>query len=333
MHLIRQFDGQQFSARARIRWIASVAGSVVARSASGERRGKSLQPYPRDLTRLDIDRWMTELSNWRRWGRDDSAGTVNLITPAKRKEAARLVKEGISVSMSLDADIPPKGAAEEDTERYAKFPHYTWQHIMRTNGVSMKHSSGYIIDTYSMSFHGNNTTHLDALCHFIYGGHAYNGVAADEITEWGAEKDDVMAFKNGFFTRGVLIDLPAFKGVSYLGDDEPIFPEDLQAWEDKTGTRVEPGDALFFRTGRWVRVREKGQLNLNTKAPGLYASCAKWLKERDISILGSDVVQDVRPSRIEGVNQPIHQLLLIAVGMPLFDNCDLEALSQQAARL
>ena len=33
------------------------------------------------------------------------------------------------------------------------------------------------------------------------------------------------------------------------------------------------------------------------------------------------------PSRIAGVAQPIHQLMLVALGIPIFDNCDLEALS------
>jgi kynurenine formamidase len=80
-------------------------------------------------------------------------------------------------------------------------------------------------------------------------------------------------------------------------------------------------------------VAKKGPLNLNVAAPGLYASCAKWLKERNIALLGSDVVQDVRPSRVEGVNQPIHQLLLVAMGTPLFDNCDLEAAAERAAVL
>jgi len=68
-------------------------------------------------------------------------------------------------------------------------------------------------------------------------------------------------------------------------------------------------------------------------APGLYASAGRWLKDRDIALLGSDVVQDVRPSRVEGVNQPIHQMFLNAVGTPLFDNCDLDAAAEQAAKL
>jgi len=71
------------------------------------------EKYPRNLTKADIDRWMTELSNWGRWGKDDHAGTANLITPAKRKQALALAKEGVTVSMSLDADLPAQGAAPE----------------------------------------------------------------------------------------------------------------------------------------------------------------------------------------------------------------------------
>ena len=43
------------------------------------------QPAAHQLTLADIERWMTELSNWGRWGKEDQMGTVNLITPAKRK--------------------------------------------------------------------------------------------------------------------------------------------------------------------------------------------------------------------------------------------------------
>ena len=310
-------------------------------------------PYPRNLTKADIERWMTELSNAGRWGKDDQAGTVNTITPAKRKQAAALVHDGVSVSMSLDADIAKEGesvpaasntpttnnpSGTNNTAQRGAGPQRggggrggpTWQHVMRSNGQNRQ--EGYVVDSYTVSFHGNNTTHLDALSHFIYNGHLYNGFPADSITAWGATKNDVTPFKNGFFTRGVLVDMTWLKGVPYLGDDEAIFPEDIEAWEKKSGVKIESGDAVFFRTGRWRRVAEKGPLNLNQQTPGLYASCAKWLHERDIALLGSDVVQDVRPSRVEGVNQPIHQMFLVAVGTPLFDNCDLEALSEAAGQ-
>ena len=49
-------------------------------------------------------------------------------------------------------------------------------------------------------------------------------------------------------------------------------------------------------------------------------------------MLGSDAASDVSPSQVDGVPQPIHQLVLIAMGMPIFDNCDLEALSDEAEK-
>jgi kynurenine formamidase len=323
----------QFDMRERLRWLGMLAGFAFAGASTPLRAdGK----YPRNLTKADIDRWMTELANWGRWGKQDQAGTVNLITPAKRKQAAALVKEGISVSLSLDADIAPKGSPESrnppPTAPGAR-PRYTWQHVMRSTGLNMRSPSGYAVDTIEVNFHGNSTTHFDALSHFIYEGHIYNGFPAAAVTNWGAEKNDVMPFKDGLVTRGVLIDWPRFKGVPYMGDEEAIYAEDLSDWETKTGVKIESGDCVLLRTGRWKRVAAKGPLDLNVATPGLYASCAKWLKERDVALLGSDVVQDVRPSRVADVNQPIHQLMLVAVGVPLFDNCDLEAAAEQAAKL
>jgi kynurenine formamidase len=311
--------------------IGAAALSLVGKSAAAPAEAMPPTITRRDLTKADIDSWMKELSNWGRWGKDDQAGTINLITPAKRRQAAALVKDGVSVSLSLDADIPLQGATDAVPEP-GKRSRYTWEHVMMRDGQNMKQPSGYAVDSYKVTFHGNNTSHLDALSHFIFEGHIYNGFPADTITQWGATKNDVMPFKDGFLTRGILVDIPLLKGVSYMGDDEAVFPEDLEAWEKKAGLRIGSGDAVFLRTGRWLRVKEKGDLDLNVKAPGLYATCGKWLKDRDIAILGSDVVQDVRPSRVEGVNQPIHQMFLVAVGTPLFDNCILEQVSQEAAK-
>jgi len=75
---------RQFAARDRIRPAAAAFTTIPANEAA---------EYPRSLTKDDIDRWMSELSNWGRWGKKDQAGTVNLITPAKRKQAPALIHE------------------------------------------------------------------------------------------------------------------------------------------------------------------------------------------------------------------------------------------------
>src|SRR6478736_6612617 len=88
-----------------------------------------------------LDRWMQELSNWGRWGKTDQAGTVNLITPAKRKAAAALVKEGFAVSLSSDADT----VKSDDNE----FP---FGHEMIATGLDANAMFG--MDIYSTRYHG-----------------------------------------------------------------------------------------------------------------------------------------------------------------------------------
>jgi kynurenine formamidase len=301
------------------------AGMLAAMVGGRKGQAAPIETYSRDVTKEDVDRWMKEFSNWGRWGRDDQAGTANLITPAKRRQAASQVREGVSISLARDADVVGQDVpATENGDR-----RHTWQHTMTRNVAGRK--DGFVIDTYMISFHNTRTTHLDAFAHGFYRGALYNGFSNDTITSWGATKNDVLPFKNGFLTRGVLIDIPALKGVPYLADDEAIYPEDLDAWERKAKVKIETGDAVFVRTGRWRRFLEKGLVG-DAQTPGLYASCAKWLRQRDVALLGSDATHDVRPSRVSGVDQPIHQLFLVALGTPLIDCCDLEAVSQAAIR-
>ncbi|MCA9821314.1 MAG: cyclase family protein, partial [Dehalococcoidia bacterium] len=51
-------------------------------------------------TEDEVLTYFDRCSNWGRWGPGDSAGTINLITPEKREEAARLVTSGRAVSLA-----------------------------------------------------------------------------------------------------------------------------------------------------------------------------------------------------------------------------------------
>ena len=270
------------------------------------------------LSSKDIDRWMSELSNWGRWGEDDELGALNLITPEKSQRAATLVKEGFSVSLARDAD------KDEAIDNPSPF-----RHVMTMTG--MDSDAQYCVDTYSVSYHGYAHTHLDALCHMFWKGKMYNGYPQQEVTEKGARRLDIQKLKKGIFTRGILFDIPRLKGVRYLEPGTPIYPEDLEAWEKKAGVKASSGDAVFIRTGRWTRRADLGLWDVIERSAGLHASCARWLKERDIVLLGSDAASDVHPSLVEGITHPIHQLVLIAMGVPILDSCDLEALGEAAA--
>jgi kynurenine formamidase len=285
-------------------------------SASGPSQAPPAHPK---LTAADIDGWMKQLSNWGRWGKDDQLGAINLITPAKRLRSLALVKEGIPVSLARDTNSE---TAEDNPQPY--------EHSMTLTGVGNR--GQFSLDKIGVSFHGYQHTHLDALCHMFWQGKMYNGFAQEEVTKDGAAKLSIAGLKQGIFTRGILIDLPRLKGVPYLEPGTPIYPEDLDAWEKMAKVKVSAGDVIFVRTGRWARRAALGPWNVSSNSAGLHASCAKWIKQRDVAIIGSDVASDLLPSGIEGVSHPIHQLVLVAMGVYIFDNCDLESVSEACAK-
>lgn len=263
------------------------------------------------VTKAQYERWKKELSNWGRWGKDDEIGTMNLITPAKRVQAAGLVKLGISVSLAHDVD----------TVKAIDNP-YPYEHKMLAIGR----------DSIAVNYHGIAHSHIDSLAHINFNGVFYNGYTPDPDTvmKHGHSKNSIHNLKNGIFTRGVLIDIPRLKGVPYLEPGTPIYVEDLEAWEKKTGVKVGPGDALFVRTGVWALRDAKGPWlrGRNGSQAGLDISVIPWLRERDIALMGSDHPQDVTPANLPGA---VHDFALVYLGIHLFDNLDLEALSETAA--
>jgi kynurenine formamidase len=240
---------------------------------------------------------------------------VNLITPARRKQAAALVTEGVSVSLARNTD--PKKSIDNSSPYVVK--------------MSPPVDGQFNMDEQTVFFHGVAHTHFDALSHVFHDGQMYNGFPESAVKPDGAEKLAVTAYSDGLFTRGVLVDFAWLRGVPYLDTSAVIYPADFDAWEKKTGVRIRSGDAVFVRTGRWAYRAAKGPWDIGARAAGLSALCARWLKQRDVAVLGSDSSHDASPSGIPGVSYPVHQLLIVAMGMPLFDQCDLEELAKAAA--
>jgi kynurenine formamidase len=272
----------------------------------------------REVTQAMVQQWMTDLSNWGRWGGDDQMGTLNLITQEKRLQAIGLARVGTSVSMSHNY------LKEQALDATSPFGHEM---------LGIGSPGVFRSDRYTIAYHGYAHSHLDSLCHMMHEGRLYNGYVRDEeVTESGCDKLAIINFKQGIVTRGILMDIARLKGVDYLEPGTPIYVEDLEAWEREAGIRVESGDVVLIRSGRWARRAEVGAWRTGREAAGLHASVVPWLRERGVSILGSDYTNDVLPSGVEGVTQPIHQLMLVALGTPLFDNLDLEAVAVEAAR-
>ena len=296
-----------------------VGGSAFVTSRSQQGSGSNAARTLRTLAKYE--QMFEEVSNWGRWGESDEIGTLNLITEAKRQQAAALVQSGISVSLAHNLI----------TEQAADMPNP----FEMTNGGSR----------FRYGFHSTTHTHVDAICQFGYKGRVFNGYPESEIrTSAGCTKMGVETLKNGIVTRGILLDIPRLKGVPYLEPGTPVYVDDIEAWEKKAGVKVSAGDAIFLRTGRWLRREQLGPWQLYPAPPGegeagYHVSVVPWIRSRDVAVVGADVSNDVTPARVgdavlaETRLMPVHSLVIVAIGGYVVDAMDLEALAETAAKL
>jgi kynurenine formamidase len=277
------------------------------------------------VTKAYLERVFEQTKNWGRWGKGDERGALHYITEKKRAEAAALVRDGQAVSCARD--FPTEPSAEN--------PHPAL-HLMVAAGDDCTGAAPGLeatMDFLGVAFHGMATSHLDALCHVFVGGRMYNGFPGTDVKSTGARRCDVMAAGDGIVTRGVLLDLPAARGVPWLELGDRATPEDLEAAEKRQGVRVSEGDCLLVAHGRDARRAKLGPWSPPVDGlAGLDPTCIPWLHERRISVLGSDGVSDALPPLgIPDWPIPIHQCCLVGMGVPLLDNLDLSRLAAACA--
>ena len=272
----------------------------------------------------DFQRAMQELSNWGRWGEDDELGQANFITQEKRIAAARLVREGITVSLAHD--VVQEDAV--DTSAY-----------LNREVISVSPTGAADKLEYTGSYHGTIHSHLDSLdCHIMYEGKGYNGVGYEEVEAAdGCPRGSIHAHRNGVVTRGVLFDATLLPGRAtldgWLEPGTPITYEDLEILEEIQGVRVQPGDVILLHTGRWIRREALGAWPISDGVAGYHADVAYFLKDRGVAMIGHDMFNDVSPSGVGNISLPLHSLALVSLGVSIFDNLDFTEVAELAKQL
>ena len=278
-------------------------------------------PTPPPVSKEIFEQWMTELSNWGRWGKEDELGTLNLITSKKRQDAVKLIEEGVTVSLALDVNTDP------DVADGWGFKNKFW-------ALAVDETVGFAMERYDFPYHGALQTHLDGIAHTMYRGKMYNDLPLAAVKSSGLEKLGVHNYKNGLTSRAVLIDVPRLKGIPYLEPGTAVTVEDIEAWERKTGVRIGEGDILLVRVGRWEQQEQAAGKYVEGFGgiAGVHVSVVPWLKRRGVAMLGSDSDIDVKPSGIKDFLFPVHVLTQVAMGMPLFDNLNLDEVAEESAK-
>jgi kynurenine formamidase len=257
---------------------------------------------------------------WGRWGADDERGALNHLTPGCVVEAAGLVREGVSVTLSRPLDTTPAPDNPQPAD-----------HRMTMWGGAEPISLAK--DYVGVDYHNDTHTHIDALCHVAYKGLLYNGKPAASVSSGGAEAETIETLRDGLVGRGLLLDIPRVRGVPWLEPGEHVFRDDLEAAEADHGLSVREGDAVLVRTGHARRLRELGPWDTSEAKAGLHPTAMTFFADRGVAAIGSDGNGDTAPSTTEGVGFPIHVLAIAAMGIHLLDYLQFEDLRTECERL
>jgi kynurenine formamidase len=261
-------------------------------------------------TQAEVDGYFDRLNNWNRWGSDDRRGTLNLITPAKRRAAMQLGAGGRVVSLAQD--INPVASLD--------------YHMLYPG---MRPGSDIALDYFGMAIHGIAFTHMDALCHVSYQGQLYNGRPFREsLSRDGAEWGALDPWFEGVTTRGVLLDVAASRPEGYVTQGNPVTPADLDAAAERAGVPVGPGDAVVIRSGRALYEANEAPYTSGER-PGLHIACLTWLREHDVAALSWDM-HDEQPVGYDNMGFGVH-LAIPMLGLCLIDNIYPERLVEACA--
>lgn len=251
-----------------------------------------------------------------KWGAGDERGSGNHQNAAAVKKAVGLIKTGeiIEIAHVLGDKMPFFGTRRFD------------MHVKRTfmNDFSNRRGSNEEI---VISEIGQVGTQFDGFAHQTHENSHYNCHKTEDIVGRGGFTKLGIQQTGMFFTRGVLIDVAAFKGVETLPDAYEITVEDIEGALKKQGTALQTGDAILVNTG-WGKLYGKENARYVKSCPGVGVKAAQWLIAKDPILLGADNWPvEVAPNPDKQLSLPVHQLALVVNGVHLLENLKLDELS------
>lgn len=275
-----------------------------------------------------LDDYISKYSRWGKWGENDQLGAMNLVGSEQVRAAAALVCDGKVISLTLPYDQrgPQPGGMRSNPQLVATA---TGTDVLAGAQRAFLGDFGYSDDMVIMGTQCG--TQWDSLAHIFHKGKMWNGYSAGEHTSNGAARNGIQHWSDKLVLRGVLADVAAHHGVDSLEDGYPITVEDLKATLAAQGSTVAPGDALLVRTGQLGARRHDWSSYAGGDAPGLSLHTAPWLYDQQIAAVATDTWgMEVRPNEIDAF-QPLHQVILVHMGLAVGEIFDLDALAEDCA--
>jgi kynurenine formamidase len=251
-----------------------------------------------------------------KWGAGDERGAANHMNPETVLRASRLIRTGEIVELGrvLSSTMPLSAGRRfhVDTKRTTMNPQ------------SNRRGSNEELVTAEI---GQVGTQFDGFAHQTIANTVYNCLRLDDIASRTGFTKLGIQHVGALFTRGVLIDVAAVKGVEMLGDAYEITVDDLQRALSRQNVTIQSGDAILVHTG-WGRLWDADPARYQRGNPGIGIAAAEWLVRQNPMVIGADSAPvEVNPNPDAQLSLPVHQIMLVVNGIHLLENVKLDELA------
>jgi kynurenine formamidase len=277
-------------------WVCAVAAGAVA--AQGWRPPAEAQRCPS------------------KWGANDERGAANHMKPETVLRATKLIRTGEMIELGHvlgpDMAMNPARVYNMIVKRSSQAP-----------GSNQRGGNEEIV---TMEL-GQVGTQFDAFPHQMIANRMYNCVKLEDVetrtgfTKLGVEKVGMI------FTRGVMLDIAALKGVEILDATYEVTAADLQQALAAQKLTLQAGDAVIIHTG-WGKLGGKDNARYQRSSPGIGVGAAEWLVKHDPLLIGGDTAPvEISPNPDKQLSLPVHQITLVVHGIHLLENMKLDELA------
>lgn len=263
------------------------------------------------------------------WGPSDEIGRLNLMTSdSQAKILSRLNGQKVyDLSVEYFIGMPSWHAIGDP--RYQMWMTHTPHGTLIDDPVGVgEHQNQHVSYSGSaISMYTHTGTHIDALNHFGLNGKIWNGYEARKhLGDRGWKKTGAETIPP-IIARGILIDIPAARGVDMLPAGYRVSKEDLRDALQKQGVKLQQGDVVLIRTGR-MKLYNKADAYM-ANPPGMSLDAARFLiEEGGAMTVGADNLSfETFPPEVEGNYVPVHTYLLAQQGAHILELVNLEALA------
>jgi len=257
------------------------------------------------------------------YGEGDEIGAANLLSDSLALEASKLVTNGKVYALGIETNSATPAFAPRGFKIYIVQPDQQAGQTMGPN--KMTYNDDVVEGWFGVGTQIDGLGHL-GIDNVYYNGYKASGFATPNgLTKLGIEKVPPIV------TKGVLLDMAAYYGVSRMEKGQAINSADIKAAAKAQGVSISKGSVVLLHTG-WMTMLDEDPVAFASGAPGLGRDGARYLASLGVVAIGGDsTALEAVPHEEGSGNYEVHQILLAKNGVYILENIDSRELDADKA--